>query len=290
MDPEKKIEQKDERVPIKSLRTYQGDVEELMAKNNYSATTVLVAEQKRRLAVPRAQAAPVNLESRNKFFTILGITLLFLGVATVGVVYFIKSMDQTVVIQQTKAILPFSTEKSFNIASSSRENLLTFILQEKASVQLPVNSVMFLNILINETDEAGAEKLLSLLGPNMPASLSRSFEDTYMVGIFSYDTNEPFIILTTKDYANSFSGMLKWEKDMSTDLGRLFDITQNTSSTTPVFTDEALRNKDLRILKDENRKTILMYSFIDKNTLVITKNESIFNAILAKYTTSKNTR
>jgi hypothetical protein len=84
--------------------------------------------------------------------------------------------------------------------------------------------------------------------------------------------------------------MLKWEKDMPSDLEKIFEIPKDNSTTTKVFIDEAIRNKDLRVLKDINNKTVLVYSFIDKNTLVITKNENLFNAILAKYLTSQNVR
>jgi hypothetical protein len=111
-----------------------------------------------------------------------------------------------------------------------------------------------------------------------------------MLGIYSFDTNEPFIILTTNDFANSFSGMLRWEKDMVSDFEKIFLISQKIGSTTVEFVDEALRNKDLRILQNENKKTILLYSFVDKNTIVITTNESIFTAIVNKYNVSKQIR
>src|SRR4051812_18957147 len=58
--PVQKQEAPPDRVPIKSLRTYQGDVDEVMAKNKYSATTILVAEQKRRVESPQKVIKPVN--------------------------------------------------------------------------------------------------------------------------------------------------------------------------------------------------------------------------------------
>lgn len=293
MDPKQQEQKKEERVPIKSLRTYQGDVDELMSKNKYSATTILVAEQKRKLEAPpspRIPEKPINVEARNKFFTILGITLLLIGGLTIAAVYYTRASEQTVIMQQTKAILPFSDEHAMNIASSSRDVLLTRIVTEQKSFKFPINSVLFINTTKSETASADVSMLLRLLGPNMPASLERSFENRYMLGIYAFETNEPFLILTTKDYPSAYAGMLRWEKDMPDDLGKMFSIPDNTSSTTPAFSDESIRNKDLRILKDQSNKTVLIYSFIDKNTLVITKNESIFNAILAKYLTNGTTR
>lgn len=289
MDPKQPEPKKDERVPIKSLRTYQGDVEEAMSKNKYSATTILVAEQKRReeAPAPRVVEKPINLEVRNKFFTVVGISIVLISILIVSAVYYVRANEQVVIEKQTKAIIDFVEEKKLPIASSTRDSLISAIVLEKNSFKKPANSVLYINTLTNEVEPVEVQKVISLLAPNMLPSLARSFSGEYMLGIFSFDSTEPFIILKTEDYASSYAGMLKWEKDMINDLGKLFGIPAGTSS---VFEDEAIRNKDLRIVKDAENKTVLTYSFLDKNTLVITKNENIFNAILAKYLTSKNVR
>ncbi len=137
---------------------------------------------------------------------------------------------------------------------------------------------------------ASISEVLGLLAPRMPASLVRAFENKYMLGVYSFDTNEPFIILTTNDFPVAYSGMLKWEKDMVADIGKIFNISVVNSEPPLAFTDEALKNRDLRVLKDNENKTILLYSFIDKNTLVITSNENIFNAIIGKYFVSQQNR
>ncbi len=283
-------ETKPERIPIKSLRTYQGDVEEAMAKNKYSATTILVAEQRKREDSPRLTQKPANLETRNKFFTVLGISLLFLGGIVVSAVYYVKTNEEVVIERKTKTIIEFSVEKNISVSSSTKDSLISRIISEKNSWKEVVNSVLYLNLKDSGNNPEKIERVLSLITPNIPSSLLRSFEDKYMFGVISYDTNELFIILTTKDYASAYSGMLRWEKDMATDFEKIFDVTKNTGTSSELFIDEAIRNKDLRVLRGVDKKTKLVYSFVDKNTLVITKNENIFNAILAKYLVSQNVR
>ena len=195
-----------------------------------------------------------------------------------------------VTIQKTKALIGFSEEKIIPTASSTREKLVADILLEKKIFNLPVNSALYLNTVNKTGKPESAESIMLLIAPQIPSSLARSFDSEYMLGIYSFDTNEPFIILTTNDFASSFSGMLRWEKTMISDLGKLFSLSQNTASTTKQFKDEALRNKDLRILQNTNNKTVLLYSFIDKSTLVITANENILNAIVGKYNISKQIR
>jgi hypothetical protein len=99
-----------------------------------------------------------------------------------------------------------------------------------------------------------------------------------------------FILISVKDYAESYAGMLIWEKDMPKDLGEIFKVSSSLSSTTSLFTDEAIKNKDLRVLKDQNKNTVLLYSFVDKNTLLITTNEDVFSALLGKYQLKEQTK
>lgn len=215
--------------------------------------------------------------------------LLVLGLGAVLSVYYIRASEKTTIEQQTKTLLSFSKEKSIEIASSTRDNLLTTIKQEKDGFKLPINSVLYLNTTAGKSG-AKIENLMSLIGPSQPSSLTRAFDVHYMLGVYSYDTNEVFMIIKIKDFASAYSGMLKWEKDMPKDLTRVFGLAPELIATTSPFLDEAIKNKDLRILKDFAGKTQLLYSFIDKETLVITKNEGIFSAIIGRLAISKQAK
>ena len=273
----------EEKNPLQSLRTYQGDIEETLSKNKTSISSIVIMEQKRREQALGEDGLERNSGRRNKFFIIIGGTLLLLGITTVGIVYYMQSQNEIIVVQKTKALLAFGEEKIVPIETQTREKLVSLFDKEKESFKLPVNSILYINIVGEADISAPITLVLSLLAPRMPPSLLRSFEEKYMLGVYSFDTNEFFIILKTSDFATSFAGMLKWEADLQKDIGVLFDIEQNASTTINIFVDRSLKNKDLRILKDSVGNTLLLYSFVDKNTLIITKNETVFGAILPKY-------
>jgi len=289
--PEEKVEQQEAgKAPIKSLRTYQGDVEEAVQKSHLSASSILVAEQNRKDGKLLELETPEDSGARNKFYILVGSILLVLGITTISAMYYLKSKEEVIIEQKTKTLIAYSEEKTISIASSTKEDFIREVLAKKDAFQLPVNSVLYLNIIDNLGNPEKIEKFFNLVTPLIPPSLARSFSDEYIFGIYSFDTNEPFLILTTNDFASSWSGMLKWEKDMVVDFGKLFSLPQNIISTVNQFKDETQRNKDLRVLRAANGKTVLLYSFVDKNTLVITANESIFNAIVGKYNISKQVR
>lgn len=278
--------------PVKSLRTYQGDVQEAILKNKFSSTDIFLAEQEKKRVDPEPEKTMVfkNPETKNKILLTLGLVLVTLGLVAIGTVYYLRSNENVMIEQKTKAIIGFTKEKTLFVATTTREKLVSQLLLEKTGFNLAVNSVLYLNTVDGFEKPANIENVLALLAPKMPGSLSRSFENKYMIGVFSFDTNEPFIILKTEDFGLSFSGMLKWEKDMVSDIGKLFAVLTNASSTSLIFIDQERRNKDLRVLKDEDGKILLLYSFIDNKTLLITKNENVFTAILNKYFVSQQAK
>lgn len=293
--PEKISEQKTEpesviKKVIKSLRTYQGDVEEALKKTGGSISSIVIAEQKRRekaLDLPQEEA---SVDNNRMYFFIISVILLLIGIVAIVTAYYIQSRkDEVVLEQKTKTLVAYSEEKTLDITGKTRNGLFETFNKEKEKFKMPVNSVLFLNIIENN-NSADIEKVINLIAPKIPANLLRSL-DKHMFGVYSFDTNEPFIVFTTNDYPISFSGMLDWEKNMVADLGELFGLSEKLGTTTiATFTDEVRKNKDLRVVKNQNNETVLIYAFIDTKTIVITSKETIFDGILSKYLVNQTVR
>lgn len=284
---------------LKTLRTFQGDMDEALVGTKASIISIAVAEQKRATEIEKKieQTEPtrekekrsfINITDnlKNKLFIYLGSILLVLAVIiTVTIYYNSKSTSAAPEkVNKSDTIISYNLKSSIDIYQSNSSILSDAISRESKKFDLPVNSVLYLSI---EKDKniVPVSDFLTILSPNIPTELVRNLADEYMIGIYSFDTNEPFIILKANDFGLAYSGMLKWENSMTSDLGQLFNL--KISSSTNTFSDEALRNKDLRIVKNEAGKTVLLYSFVNKNTILITSNERIFNAILAKYITGE---
>ena len=281
MNPEEKTSPVKENSPLHALRTYAGDVEESLAKNKTSLTSIVIDEQKRREKNPEDVQ---KQQTTNKFFVVLGGTFLLVGIVVLWAVYYTRSQIPVVAVEKIKTLIAFSEEKKIILGNATRDQVLGKLITEKQSFKLPVNSVLYINMVNASNTPVQVSEILSLLAPRMPSALSRSFDSKYMLGVYSFDINTPFILLSTSDYATSFAGMLSWEEEMTNDIGAWFGV---FGTSTPKFQDEELRNKDLRVFKNENGNTILLYSFLDKDTLLITGNENIFSAILGKYLIQK---
>lgn len=294
MNPEENLSQNNteenkpkERVPIKSLRTFQGDVQEAIAKNNFSTTKIFVAEQEKKLTTPEPEKIVEKSKVRNNAFAFFGIAFILLGLLTIGWFYYTKSNEKVAVEQKTKTLIGFSEERKIEV--TNRDSLITKFSENRNSWDMAVNSVLYTHIESNG-NKISTPNLLNSLAPNMPQSLQRSFGEDYMLGIYSFDTNEPFIILKVVDYPLAYSGMLKWEENMLKDIGGLFGSMTELKDGTLTFTDETIKNKDLRILKNSTGNPLLIYSFIDRQTLVIVKNKNILSAVVDKILINKQVR
>jgi hypothetical protein len=272
---------------LKPLRTYQGDVSEVMGKTKASVVSIAVAEQKRKTRIEPPPKIETDVGTKNKFYISAGITLFLLGILVVGVFWYIGTQNKTVQVAESSTILNYDKEIDIVTAGLSRAALVSKISDAENNFNSPVNSVLYIN-----TGEKNApdnvQTVLVTLAPQIPPELLRNLSDSYMFGVYSFDKNQPFVILTVDDFGIGWSGMLKWEKTMISDLGGIFGIASSSAPATGfAFSDEGLNNKDLRVVHNSGRQTVLLYSFLDKNTVLITTNENTFNALLNKYLTGK---
>ncbi len=151
----------------------------------------------------------------------------------------------------------------------------------------------------------------------MPDALLRSVDpNLYLLGIHSFDGNQPFLILKADSYEGAYAGMLAWERDMRADLSPLFVRTppvliQNTpppppvatstatstATTTPApvvdappvrtgFVDRIVENHDARVIQNADGQILLLWTFVNRNVLVVTTNEATLREIISRLQSS----
>lgn len=104
------------------------------------------------------------------------------------------------------------------------------------------------------------------------------------------DGEVPFIILKVQSFDAALSGMIAWEQSMSDDLWPFFgpvvtnSFDPNARTTNQIrpafFTDTLINNRDVRLLRNELREERILYSFLDRNTILITTTRDAFVKLL----------
>ncbi len=304
-----------EEVPLRTIRTYKDDLAQVVGKKKESLVSIATAENERRVKNGEPLDSIEDEVSKKQRLKKIGIiilsaTLFVLGAGSVFYFYG-KSDTETVKPDSSIPSVIFSDEEEeFEITDLSRRQILNGLTTLKDHSRLSIGRTKNVFITQSFVDEegietrelVGASDFLNAINAQLPTSFLRSLEPLFMFGVYHFDGNRPFLILKNSFYENTFAGMLSWERDIKEDLAPLFgpaefDVVSGNDSETntpsiivPTFSDFVIKNKDARILKDNSGEIVLMYSFIDKNTIVITTNENTFSEVFTRMTSSRTLR
>lgn len=306
--PQKKAGKKN--YDIQTIRTFKSDIADAVKKKNESLSQIIIKEkakkEKKQRELKNSSPAPKKTTGNiKKVLTITGVLIATASGATIlyklnkdgllpkfpkkpasTVNVNIKTMAPTI-----ESLIPADKEIRINI-SDNKENLLKTISNEFEKYNANGIGNIYLYKTIDKTVDGKTKKKdvpvkaneFALTWDNqMPNMLTRSLGEKFMLGVYSSQANEntPFLILTTESYPQTFAGMIKWEQSMLSDINNLFGI-KTTTQTNNIFTDRITDGKDVRILTDINGDILMLYSFVDKNTVIITTNTETFSVVLQK--------
>lgn len=294
---EEKNEQQKKGSNLKTIRTFSSDMAEAVRENQISVIKIAMAEKERREQQEALAKSGNSVFSKIMFF--LGGIMLIAGSAY-GAYYFInqKKIRESNIIRHEPRIETFiSYDNAIKIDAtkvSGLMNLVGIIHSIKSEEKNGANAV-FINKKENNEEERHLTKdeFLAILKSTAPGSLIRSMNNDFLFGKYKGDSavngSTGFLIFGINDYNLAYASMLDWEKSIFSDLFILFDITLSDSDTALFekdWKDIIVNNKDARVLYGIDGEGVLFYSFVNKNTLVITENSEvlkrIINAILIK--------
>lgn len=282
--------------PLKQIRTFQGDMADAIRRQNESLISIQRAEQAK-LAAERAARGEVvdDLEDTThhdgrKVFTFFVLSLLLIGLGAVGGWFGYQEIAR----KMTPPEIPISPSRLITTTDTteiymgplSRLELIDKVALASEEVPNP-GQILHIDLVTASTTGklvVPAEKFLEKLETNAPGSLVRAFDPIFMLGAFGGETKSIFLIMPVNSFENAFPGMLTWESTLAQDLGPLFatrNLLSNISSETK-FQDLTIRNKDTRVLKDDQGNIILIYSFFDTKTLIITDNEESLRTLISR--------
>ncbi len=280
---------------VPPVETFQSAVQNYVRDNNVSAVQVMAAEQARRAE----EAQPVNLASpKTSTKTILvaaGLVLLACAAGALGYTYY----TQRTLPAAQNPVAPFISVDATMPVSISPQDSANTIMQTltaaKKEVRLSLGLVAQLTPT-SGTTTPGARDFFAQATPNMPALLLRDLQNNFLIGVHSFDINQPFILLSVDSYEQGYAGMLAWEKTMHQDLSPFFDYTpvsaQSTQTQTApqvlqsAFADAIIHNHDARVLTDSGNTVTFLWTFLNRNTILIATNPGTVDEVISRQKTA----
>ena len=216
---------------IKSIRTFESDVAEVLSHKKTSATTIALAENRSREGSESIKSSKEPSQLPHILIKILVIVLClaFTGGGIFGAYYlYSKSVlaptsPGTPAPEVRKSLILSDSNTSISINNLSSTDIQTRVRQELAKQQ-PANTIR--ELILTQTDtqnvttQIPARDMINKMNIKAPDILQRSLTPDWMLGIYSSPTAETsyFVIVTNNFYQNAFAGILQWEGLMADDI------------------------------------------------------------------------
>lgn len=280
---------------ISPIRTYQSDAARSVKENQTSLTRMVIAEQGRK---DRLSAELSPRSSKNIVLISLSVILLITGVL-LATYFFVKTITPKVGTENGPERIPalILTEQDFGVDITGNNRETIWKKSSGAVKELTPRLDSLVNIYFTETKDymsqpeiINTEKFFSAIESRIPGTLLRSLDSSFLFGIHSFNGNQPFLILKTNFYENAAAGMYSWESGLAGEILPLFGIAPQNNSEIyrRAFVDSVIKNKDVRVLRDDTGQPLLIYYFKDKKTIIITTNEATLSEIITRLSTAKS--
>lgn len=279
---------------LSALRSYQGDVSQFIKDKNESVISVAVKEKEREAEREEKGEAPRPKPkvAGNGFkinVTMVTLSLFLIGGGVTALFYifeFVTNQKPAPEITIDTEIIPFNN--IITLANITKDNLAAELTKTST-----VNGVNIVKI----SDPSGnliskAKDFFNFMKIRNDLALRRGLRDDFAIGVFNQnDSKDFFLVIKVSDFGTAFSNLLDWEESMINDLTFLDQTTTTvqTASTTLssrdtfVWKDLIIKNKDTRALTNNRGAIKIAYTFLDKNTVLITNSSAAIADMSSAY-------
>jgi len=260
---------------IKNLRTYEGDIQEAIQREQTSLTKIALAERER---AGRGSSIGGSLEEKKSGSRRLVVIILILAVISGGGIalyFFLSNRQENVEAVQAvrpRLLIPMDNEREILLPGPKRATLID-ALQKEAGSPLSISTMRGLFVKESALRYMDTRRFFRVMEAELPSQLSRTMLETLTLGIHAFDGNHLFLVFKADSYESAFAGMIAWESDLAQKFTPLFKGRGLQASEKKPFEDVVIKNKDARMLRDDDGRPLIIYSFLDRETILITDSE-----------------
>lgn len=219
---------------------------------------------------------------KNTLLILVSVALVGFGGFTLYSTFFVQqTVNKPVALTQPETLIAYDTYTT--IPFDVRETLIQSIQSTQQELPPSTGAITYTHI------EVSPEDLFTRLTPQIPQVLSRILQNPYAIGYYQDGEQRIlFMAVTVESYGQALAGMLSWEPTLYREISALHGQTPVEVRTG--FVDTVIENKDARKLTTQAGDTLVVYGFIDNNTLIITENEAVFRGVANNILIKRSTR
>lgn len=287
------------------IRTFKSDVESAILTNHLSSINIAIAEnQKKQEQLKIEETAPEirNSFSKGKIIIFISTILILAGVLALGVTFIFNRQNSRtdLPVQELPSLITTEYKDELNASLLPKNKFASTLGSKINDIQIPVNNLYNPYITTGTSTNRRlitATEFTALMNFKMPDIIKRTLLPDFMVGMYAFGKNLPFLILKSSYFENAYAGMFEWEKYLEKDFQVLFRFSgyenagklleELTPTNQRKFEDAVIINKDVRVLKNAEGEMTLLYGIIDKETIVITVSDTAFKEVINRLNKEK---
>lgn len=261
-----------------TMRTFSTDLAEELRKHQGAAMKKAMLENEQRL---REQGDDSDNPKRNRRFVFGGIIVLLFAIgASIGVYVYQKKMNAPIPLAASSApvsIIPYEDSMVLNLSDASSGDISSTIASTVQKSNIQTGMIDSISLVqggaTSSVTQLTSPMFLSAIKSHIPPDFSLSLSNQYMLGIYSYEQPNLFVILRGTAHDTMLAGMLEWESFLTEDFAPMFGIDttgDNAYLLNAPYSETLIENHDTRAVLDKAGKPILFYSFLDQDTVIIT--------------------
>lgn len=292
------------------LHTYKTDFADEIDTKKASRFSVLAADA-------NAERNPIpepKKENRTLPTVFAALLLITLGAGGVYGAYLFVTQTPSIPLQPLAPSLVFVDER----VELTGPDFFSQLVQLSDEPLIEGNAILVYTTNATTTEQGlvrtpqPGRNLIYALNLGAPDILLRNIDQRSTVGVLNAaGETRAFFVMRVDSYERTYAGMLSWEATILRNLSDLypeypddepsdfsFDTATSTASSsaailpetpfTGTFRDEVLQNHDVRVVRDAEGRSILLYGYRDKNTLIITRNEAAYLELVRRLNAQGN--
>lgn len=271
----------------KIVQTYAEDMAKVIQDDKSGLIKKIIHEEKEH-EIEKINLSPES--KKNKFFMLLSLLFIVLGLATLF--FFIFTKDVPIVSIEKQLIPLIFNDKSIfiEVKDFKKEEITQTIFNGVSATKVKNGGIE--GIYLTENKQViGLRRFISLTKVNfIPPNNTLFVNDNFLMGVVNNETKDFFILLKVRSVDDVFDSLRIWENKMFFDLYGFFGfkVTPETKYLlTANFEDGIVENKNARILYDKDNKIVMMYILADDNSVIITNTKSAGEEVMLRLTTSR---
>jgi hypothetical protein len=263
---------------------------EVVKAQNLSLAQIALAEQARKRRMEQMEVISKE-RSWQRIILSASIILVVLGTGVISyLAFFAEELKNPPRLLENKDYLIVPDSETYIATTGLTNKAVQGRLQETLiNLESETNKITNIDLVKKEGPDQKTlsyEEMFTVFEFSPPERLLRSLSSKYMVGTFSGGVNAGFLVLKINSFESGSAGALEWERGTMKNISNLLSIKNITPEKRGAkWKDAFVRNIDTRILIDSTEEIFLIYSFIDKETLVIAPDKDTFLAVVDRYNT-----